>query len=88
MIHSFALDNGLDYHDLKPMVSVLFPVTFDEGLLHPAAEIDDGSLQCAGDGPTLYRGVRSEIPWYFGHDLVAELDAIEAAVLAESAQAE
>jgi hypothetical protein len=88
MIHSFALDRGLDYHDLKPMVSVLFPVTFDQGLLHPATEIKDGTLQCAGDGPTLYRGIRSEIPWYFGHDLVAELDAIEAAVLAEAGQAE
>jgi hypothetical protein len=77
MIHSFALDRGTDYHELKPMVSVLFPVTWDDGLLHPSNEIEDRSLQCYGDGPTLYRGVRDEIAWYFGASLVAELDRFE-----------
>ncbi|MDP9150910.1 MAG: hypothetical protein M3O36_13350 [Myxococcota bacterium] len=77
-IHSFAVERGIDYHELKPMVSVLFPITFDGGLLHPSNEILDRSLQCIDDGPTLYRGVRSEVGWYFGGDLVAELDALEA----------
>jgi hypothetical protein len=76
-IHSFALARGIDYHELKPMVSVLFPVTFDGGLLHPSNEISDRSLQCYSDGPTIYRGVRGEIAWYFGGDLVAELDRLE-----------
>lgn len=75
-IHSFALAAGIDYHELKPMVSVLFPITFDEGLLHPSTEIEDRSLQCYGDGPTLYRGVRGELAWYFGGALVGELDAL------------
>lgn len=77
MLHSYALERGLDYHELKPMVSVLFPVTFDAGLLHPSTEIEDRSLQCIDDGPTLYQGVRDEIGWYFGHDLLVELDALE-----------
>ncbi|MGO9835820.1 MAG: hypothetical protein ACLP1X_16580 [Polyangiaceae bacterium] len=77
MLHSYALEKGLDYHDLKPMVASLFPVTFDGGLLHPSTEIADRSLQCIDDGPTLYQGVRSEIEWYFGGALVAELDALE-----------
>jgi hypothetical protein len=77
MLHSYALERGLDYHHLKPMVSALFPVTFDGGLLHASAEIVDRSLQCIDDGPTLYRGVRSEIEWYFSSSLVAELDAFE-----------
>jgi hypothetical protein len=77
MIHSYALERGLDYHDLKPMVSALFPVTFDDGLLHPSTEIVDRSLQCVDDGPTVYRGIRDEIGWYFGADLVQELDALE-----------
>lgn len=77
MIHSYAVDAGLDYHELKPMVSVLFPVTFDGGLLHPSNEIADRSLQCIDDGPSLYRGVRDEIAWYFGAALVAELDGLE-----------
>ncbi|HEY1692138.1 MAG TPA: hypothetical protein VGG39_08245 [Polyangiaceae bacterium] len=82
-IHSFALASGRDYHDLKPMVAILFPVTFDYGLLHPSNEIEDGSLQCYGDGPTLYQGVRDEIAYYFGEALVGELDAMERAGLAE-----
>jgi hypothetical protein len=79
MIHSFALERGIDYHELKPMVSVLFPITFDQGLLHPSNEIRDRSLQCYGDGPTLYQGVRSEVSWYFGPELVGELDELERA---------
>ena len=86
MIHSFALARGRDYHELKPMVSILFPITFDYGLLHPSNEIEDRSLQCIDDGPSLYRGVRDEIAWYFGDALVSELDALEAHALAESPQ--
>lgn len=86
-IHSYALARGLDYHELKPMVSVLFPVTFDGGLLHPSNEIADRSLQCIDDGPTIYRGVRDEIGWYFGRDLVAELDVLERGPLAEATAA-
>jgi hypothetical protein len=59
------------------MVCSLFPVTFDGGLLHPSNEIADRSLQCIDDGPTLYEGVRSEIQYYFGAGLVAELDGLE-----------
>jgi hypothetical protein len=82
MLHSFALERGLDYHELKPMVSSLFPVTFDWGLLHPSNEISDRSLQCIDDGPTIYRGVRGEIEWYFGAPLVVELDEMEIGLLA------
>lgn len=87
LIHSFALNRGSDYHELKPMVSVLFPLTFDYGLLHPSNEILDKSLQCYNDGPTLYQGVRDEVAWYFGQALVDELDALERDVLAGKAVA-
>jgi hypothetical protein len=82
LLHSFALEEGIDYHELKPMVASLFPVTFDGGLLHPSNEIHDRSLQCIDDGPTLYQGVRGEIGWYFGNLLLAELDELEDGVLA------
>jgi hypothetical protein len=85
MLHSYALDRGIDYHDVKPMVSALFPLTFDYGLLHPSNEILDRSLQCIDDGPTLYRGVRDEVDWYFGPDLVIELDRFEAETLTPAA---
>ncbi|MGH7269972.1 MAG: hypothetical protein ACREJ3_06035, partial [Polyangiaceae bacterium] len=63
---------------LKPMVAALFPVTFDGGLLHASNEIADSSLQCIGDGPTLYAGVRAEIEWYFGAAMAQELDGLQA----------
>jgi hypothetical protein len=76
-IHAFCLAEGLDYHLLKPMVSTLFPITFDEGLLHPSEEVRDHTLVCRDEGPTLYRGVRDELLHYFGPELVLELDALE-----------
>ena len=78
-LHAFAVEKGLDYHDLKPMLSTLFPLTFDDGALHVMDEVDDRSLVCLGQGPTLYRGVRPELEYYFGPSFVEELDEIEAA---------
>ncbi len=76
LIHAYCLEEGMDYHALKPMVSVLFPLTFEHGVLMPSTEILDGSLVCAGDGPSCYDGVRAELDYYFGQDLVRELDAL------------
>ena len=68
-IHAYCLENGLDYHLYKPMVSILFPLTFEHGVLVPSAEAADGSLICAGDGPSLYEGVRGELAYFFGEEL-------------------
>lgn len=76
MIHAWCLDKGLDYHLLKPMVSILFPLTFEHGCLMASNEVQDRSLVCSGQGPTLYQGVRGELEYYFGPALVKELDAI------------
>jgi Fe-S-cluster containining protein len=81
LIHTFALSRGMDYHDVKPMICSLFPVTYDNGLLHPSDEVNDRTLACLGSGPTVYRGARHEIDHYFGAGLVSELDAIERDVL-------
>jgi hypothetical protein len=72
------LEQGLDYHDYKPMVSALFPVTFEQGVLTASGEASEGSLICAGQGPSLYDGARSELEYYFGAGLVAELDQLKA----------
>ena len=74
-LHAFAIDRGVDYHEIKPMVSALFPVTFGDGTLLCSEELLDDSLICAGEGPTAYEMARSELTWYFGVELVAELDA-------------
>lgn len=76
-LHRYALEAGFDYHEIKPMVSSLFPVTFDDGTLHASDEAIDGELVCLGAGETLYRGARAELLFYFGEALVAELDRIE-----------
>ncbi|MBN9546853.1 MAG: hypothetical protein J0I19_15410 [Alphaproteobacteria bacterium] len=77
-IHGYCLEQGLDYHLYKPMVSVLFPVTFEHGVLTPSGEAADGSLVCSGQGPSLYDGAREELRYYFGPGLIAELDALKA----------
>jgi hypothetical protein len=75
-IHAWCAQHGLDYHLYKPLVSILFPLTFEYGALVPSPETLDGTLACNGDGETLYAGVRDELAYYFGQTLVAELDAL------------
>jgi hypothetical protein len=77
LIHRYCLEEGLDYHSLKPMVSILFPLTFEHGVLVASSEILDGSLICGGEGPTCYEGVREELRYYFGDGLILELDALQ-----------
>jgi len=84
VIHGALLAAGEDYHALKPMVSTLFPVTFGGGTLLCSEELVDGSLVCAGDGPSAYEMARRELEFYFGAALVAELDAHAGAVAATS----
>ena len=75
-IHAYALEKGIDYHELKPIVSTLFPATFEHGVLVPSSEVVDGSLICGGEGPSVYEGARDELTYYFGAAFVAELDAL------------
>jgi hypothetical protein len=73
-IHSYCLENGLDYHELKPVVCWLFPLSVDQRVLLPSDEVLDKSLACVDQGPTLYASQRDEVRYHFGPDLVAELD--------------
>lgn len=77
MLHSFALNKEIDYHEVKPFFCSMFPVTYFEGVLCTPEEIDDKLTACLGDGPTLYRGAREEIRHYFGDEIIKELDEIE-----------
>ena len=76
VLHAISLENGDDYHELKPMVSSLFPVTFGGGALLCSDELADASLVCAGEGPTAYDMARAELRFYFGDELVTELDGL------------
>lgn len=77
-IHAYCLANDIDYHQLKPLVSVLFPLTFEGGALVASSEIADNTLVCAGNGPCLYDGVRGELAHYFSDAFVDEVDSIRA----------
>ncbi len=79
-LHAFALERGEDYHAIKPMVSALFPVTFGDGTLFCSEELVDGTLVCAGDGPTAYEMARDELTHYFGIAFVDELDLLAQSV--------
>jgi Fe-S-cluster containining protein len=76
-IHAYCLETGRDYHLFKPIVSALFPVTFERGVLTASGEAAEGSLICGSSGPSLYDGARGELLYYFGPGLVAELDGLK-----------
>jgi Fe-S-cluster containining protein len=80
-LHAHALQHGYPVYDIKPMVCSLFPVLPSGDALIVPLEIQDGSLVCINQGPTLYRSARTDLGHYFGPDLLAELDALEATVV-------
>ena len=77
LIHKFCSEFGTDYHDLKSIVDCLFPLSVTDDTLYPASEVEDRTLACVGTGPTLYRGLRDELLYYFGAELVGVLDGLE-----------
>ena len=54
---------------------------FNFSVLEPPSDVVDRRLVCAGDGPSLYEGGRSELAYFFGDDLVDELDTLKARAL-------
>jgi hypothetical protein len=71
------MSKGMDYHEIKPLVCILFPLSFGEGILSTSQELDDNSLVCSGSGYSAYRSMRNELEHYFGSELVEELDGVE-----------
>jgi Fe-S-cluster containining protein len=80
-LHRHAISRQMDYHEIKPLVCILFPLSFEEGILLVAPELDDNSLVCSGAGYSAYQSLRNELEYYFGGELVEELDRIEKEVL-------
>lgn len=76
-IHRYALEAGLDHYLLKPFYSVLYPLSVVGGALVPAEDIDPVPLLvCSGYQDSLYAGIRSDLGYYYGADLLAELDRL------------
>lgn len=76
-IHAFCVALGIDFHYLKPVVSCLFPLTFDGMLLHPSDEVEDAELVCLDPCGSLYEGVRGDLRFYFGDDFIDVLDKLQ-----------
>lgn len=77
LLHAYCVERGIDHRELKSLVDGLFPLSFEDGVLCPALEAEEGELVCLDSGPTLYRGMRDELHYYFGPELVAVLDRFE-----------
>jgi hypothetical protein len=67
---------GEDYPPSSRWSARCSPSPFGDGALLCSDELHDASLICAGEGPTAYAMARSELEFYFGGELVAELDAL------------
>jgi Fe-S-cluster containining protein len=83
LLHRYCMENGRDYHELKPIVCSLFPITFSDGVLLPSLELEDGSLICSKTGLSAYEGNRNELAYYFGEHFTEELDTLERRILNE-----
>jgi Fe-S-cluster containining protein len=77
LLHSHALATQQPVHALKPMACNLFPVWWNEGAIVLPPEIEERELVCLGEGETLYRSARADLRYYYGPELVEELDRLE-----------
>lgn len=75
-IQTWCSRQGIDHRTLKPMVSILFPITFDNRVLVPSGEALDASLICGGEGDSLFEGARDDLKFFFGRAFVEELDSL------------
>ncbi len=81
LLHAYCIEQRIDHRELKSMVDCLFPLSFYDDTLCVADEVDDDELVCLDTGPTIYRGGREELEYYFGERFVAALDTLETQVL-------
>jgi Fe-S-cluster containining protein len=76
MLHRFAVKQGFDPHLIKPMVCFMFPATWENGNLVVAGFLSE--LPCDDQGITVFESQKREIGYYFGGEIVKELDKLAA----------
>ena len=74
MLHRYATMKGIDPHQIKPMVCFLFPATWETGNLLVAGFLS--GLPCSARGVSVFEAQKREISYYFGRDLVTELEGL------------
>ena len=79
-IHRAAFEQGWDFHGVKPHICRLFPLSYEGDAICISDDYNDYDCADAPGAPTLYRVGRDTLAAVFGPDLVAALDAAEAAV--------
>jgi hypothetical protein len=77
LLHKIALENNVDFHEIKPMPGSLFPISFNFGLLQPSHEIVWNLDDCVDFGKTIYQSAINDIKYYFGQEFINELDIYE-----------
>jgi Fe-S-cluster containining protein len=73
LIHEHCEIKHLPYYEFKPFVCCLYPLSVRKGSLIPYFDASVG-----GD-ETFYRRVREDLRFFFGNELIDELDEMETA---------
>lgn len=71
-LHSFAIERGMDWHQLKPAVCSIFPFTWERGRLFVSSFLDE--LPCRDQGVPVFQAQRDELQAFLGNDLIRELE--------------
>lgn len=79
-IHRAALEGGWDFHQVKPHICRLFPMSYEGDAICISDDYEDYDCADAAGAPTLYRVARDTLAAVFGPALVAALDQVEAEV--------
>lgn len=80
-VHRASIEGNWDFHGIKPHVCRLFPLSYDQESIVLSDDYRDYSCSRDPDAPSVYRVGRDALGAIFGSDLVAALDAAEAAIL-------
>ncbi len=83
-IHRASLENGWDFHGIKPHVCRLFPLSYDAESIVLSDDYADYSCAFQPDSPTVYQVGRPDLSAIFGPALVLALDAVEARIQSTS----
>ncbi len=86
-IHRAALEGGWDFHQVKPHICRLFPLSYEGDAFVLSDDFVDYDCADRVGAPSVYRVARDTIAAVFGADLVAALDEAEAAAGATPATA-
>ena len=76
-IHRASIEQGWDFHGVKPSICRLFPLSYGEGMIVVSDDYVDYSCAYQDDAPTLYQVARDALSALFGPELVRAMDAAE-----------